>query len=115
MREGTTTSSVDKLAAAAAALGTTITPTSFTTTAGSLGPALSIMAEMLMAPAFDSTAIERRKVVQVAAARRVAQTPSSAPRHLFYQLLYGADDPFTRSLVPTEASVTSITRADVQH
>ena len=114
MREPTATPGAARLAAAAAALGTTITPTGFTTTARSFGAALSIMGDMLMAPAFDSAAVERRKTVQAAVARRIAQTPSSAPRHLFYQLLYGAADPFTRSLVPTEASATSITRADVR-
>jgi len=114
MREATATPSTDKLAAAAAMIGTSVTPTSFTTTTGSFGAALSIMGEMLMAPSFDSAAVERRKAVQSAAARRVAQTPSSAPRHLFYQLIYGAGDPFTRSLVPTETSIQAITRADVQ-
>jgi predicted Zn-dependent peptidase len=114
MREATAKQDADALAAAAAAVGTAITPTSFTTTAGSFGAALSIMGEMLMAPSFDSAAVERRKTLQMAVARRIAQTPSSAPRHLFYQLLYGVDDPFTRSLVPTENSVRAITRADVQ-
>ena len=114
MREATAKQNADALAAAAAGLGTTVTPAGFTTTAGSFAAALSIMGEMLMAPAFDSATVERRKTPQMAVARRVAQTPSAAPRHLFYQLLYGADDPFTRSLVPTENSVRSITRADVQ-
>lgn len=114
MREATTRQNADALAASAAALGTTITPTSFTTTTGSFGAALSIMGEMLMTPSFDSAAIERRKTLQQSAARRVAQTASSPARHLFYQLLYGVDDPFTRSLVPTESSVRTITRADVR-
>jgi zinc protease len=113
-REATTTLTADGLAAAAADIGTTITPTSFTTTVGSFPAALSIMGEMLTAPSFDSAVVERRKAVQMAAARRVAQTPSSPPRHLFYQLLYGAADPYTRSLIPTEASVRSITRDDVR-
>jgi len=50
MREATATPSADKLAAAAAMIGTSVTPTSFTTTTGSFGAALSIMGEMLMAP-----------------------------------------------------------------
>ena len=113
LRDAGESSSADGLVRAAAAIGTSITPTSFTTTSSSCGAALSIMGRMLTAPSFDSAAIDRRKAIQGAAARRVAQTPSSVPRHLFYQLLYGADDPFTRSLVPTEASVESITAADV--
>lgn len=114
MREATATLSADNLAAAAAALGTVITPTSFTTTTSSFAAALSIMGEMLTSPAFDSAVVERRKAIHMAVARRVAQTPSSAARHLFYQLLYGEDDPFTRSLVPTEASVRAISRDDVR-
>jgi len=114
MRDATATLTTDRLAAAAAALGTAITPTSFTTTTGSFGAALSIMGEMLTSPAFDSAVVERWKAIHMAAARRVAQTPSSAARHLFYQLLYGADDPFTRSLIPTEASVRAISRDDVR-
>jgi len=114
MREASATLGADALAAATASIGTTITPTSFTTTTASFGAALTILGQMLTDPGFDSAAVERRKAVQMAAARRVAQTPSSAPRHLFYQQLYGADDPYTRSLVPTESSVRSITRGDVQ-
>ena len=114
MREASATLSADALAAASASVGTTITPTSFTTTTTSFSAALTILGQMLTDPAFDSAAVERRKAVQMAAARRVAQTPSSPARHLFYQQLYGAADPFTRSLVPTENSVRSITRGDVQ-
>jgi zinc protease len=43
----------------------------------------------------------------------LSQIPSAVPRHLFYALLYGADDPYVRSLVPTESSVAAITRDDV--
>jgi zinc protease len=114
MREASATLSADALAAASASIGTTITPTGFTTTTASFSAALTILGQMLTDPAFDSAAVERRKAVQMAAARRLAQTPSSAPRQLFYRQLYGADDPYTRSLVPTEGSVRSITRGDVQ-
>ena len=114
LRDAVGTSSPDSVVRAAAAIGTTITPTSFTTTSNSFAAALSIMGGMLTAASFDSVVVERRKAIQAAAARRVAQTPSAVPRHLFYQLLYGADDPFTRSLALTEAGVQSITQADVE-
>ncbi len=114
LRDASATPGGDSLARAAAVIGTTVTPTSLTTTSHSFAAALSIMGRMLTASSVDSAAIERRKIIQAAAARRIAQTPSSLPRHLFYQLLYGAGDPFTRSLVPTEAGVQSITAADVQ-
>ncbi|HEV8445991.1 MAG TPA: pitrilysin family protein [Gemmatimonadaceae bacterium] len=111
--EGSTTRSPDELAAAAAALGTAIVPTGFTTVSSAFVPALGLMSEMLTKPAFDSTSIERRKTAQLAAARRIAQAPVTIPRRLFYSLVYGANDPFVRSLIPTEATVASISRADV--
>jgi zinc protease len=66
-----------------------------------------------MHPLLDQAGIDRHKTTQEASARRVAQTPITVPRHLFYAELYGADDPYVRSLVPTEASIAAITREDV--
>ena len=113
LREGSTKRSAEALARAAATIGTTVTPTGFTTVSSAFVPALELMAEMLTQPAFDSAAIERRKAQQSAAARRVAQTPVTVPRRLFYALAYDAADPFVRSLLPTEAGIAAITRADV--
>lgn len=115
LREGSTTRSGDDLARAAAMIGTAVVPTGFTTVSAAFVPALGLMAEMLTKPTFDSSAIERRKSTQAAAARRVAQTPVAIPRHLFYETVYGDADPFVRSLVPTEISIRSIARADVVH
>lgn len=113
LREGSTKRSGDDLAKAAAAIGTNVTPTGFTTISSAFAPAIDLMAEMLTRPSIDSIAVERRKAMQSAAARRVAQAPVSLPRRLFYELTYGAEDPFVRSLAPTETSVASITRGDV--
>ncbi len=115
LREGSTSRSGDDFARAAATIGTAVVPTAFTTVSAAFAPALGVMAEMLTQPGFDSAGIERRKSTQAAAARRVAQTPVTIPRHLFYGLVYGDTDPFVRSLVPTEASIGSITRTDVVH
>jgi zinc protease len=120
LREGSTTHSADELADAAANLGTSVAPTGFTTVSSAFVPALGLMAEMLTNPAFDSASIERRKTAQQAVARRVAQAPVTTPRHSFYSVVYGAgdpsagaNDPFVRSLVPTETTVASIARGDV--
>ncbi len=113
LREGSTSPGGDDLARAAATIGTAVAPTGFTTVSAAFAPALGLMAEMLTQPGFDSAGIELRKSTQAAAARRIAQAPVTIPRHLFYGLIYGATDPFVRSLVPTEASIGSITRADV--
>lgn len=111
--EGTTTRTADQLAAAAADIGTRVAPTGFTTTTTLFPRALALLADMLTQPRLDSAAVERRKAIQAAAARAVAGAPVTAPRHLFYAMLYGIDDPFPRSLVPTETSVGSITTSDV--
>jgi zinc protease len=113
LREGSTKRSADDLALAATAIGTNVNPTGFTTIPSAFEPALDLMSEMLTRPALDSASIERRKATQAAAARRVAQAPVTVPRHLFYRLVYGADDPFVHSLIPTETTIGSITRVDV--
>ena len=115
LREGSTNRTGDELASAAAAIGTAVVPTGFTTVSSAFVPALGLMSEMLTKPAFDSAAIERRKAAQAAVARRIAQAPVTIPRHTFYEMVYGEPDPFVRSLVPTEAAIASITRGDVVH
>lgn len=115
LREGTVSKNVDQLAEDFADLGSTVTPTGFTTTTGGFARALALTAEMLMHPTLDEAGIERRKTLQAANARRLSQIPSAVPRRLFYAVLYGADDPYVRSLVPTESSVAAITRDDVAH
>jgi zinc protease len=113
LREGTTSMSADQLADAFADVGTTVTPTGFTTTTVAFARGLALAGDMLMHPLLNQAAVDRRKAAQSAIARRIAQTPVTLPRHLFYAALFGANDPYVRSLVPTEASVASITRDDV--
>ena len=113
LSEGTTTRSGEQLAAAAADIGTRVTPNGFTTTSALFPRALGLLADMLARPKLDRAAIELRKSFQAAAADSLAAASVTAPRHLFYAMLYGADDPYVRSLVPTRASVGSITAADV--
>lgn len=113
LHEGTTSMSPDQLADAFADVGTTVAPTGFTTTSSAFARGLALAGNMLMHPLFDQAGIDRRKATHSATARRVAQTPVTLPRHLFYAELFGANDPYVRSLVPTEGSVTGITRDDV--
>jgi zinc protease len=114
MREGTSSATPDQLADAFADVGATVSPTGFTTTTAGFGRGLALAGEMLMHPLLDQSGIDRRKAIQAGAARRIAQTPITLPRHLFYAELYGSNDPYVPSLVPTEASVGAITRADVE-
>ena len=113
LREGTTSMSPDQLADAFADVGTTVGPTGFTTTTSAFARGLALAGDMLMHPLFDQAGIDRRKATHSATARRVAQTPVTLPRHLFYAELFGANDPYVRSLVPTEQSIAGITRDDV--
>jgi zinc protease len=115
LREGTTSMTAEQLADAFADVGATVAPTGFTATTQEFARGLALAGEMLMHPLLDQAAIDRRKATQSASARRLAQTPVTGPRHLFYAELYGADDPYVRSLVPTEASIAGITRDDVAH
>ncbi len=113
LRAGTTSMSPDQLADAFADVGTTVAPTGFTTTTPAFARALALAGDMLVHPLFDQAGIDRRKAAHAATARRLAQTPFTLPRHLFYAELFGASDPYVRSLVPTEASVGGITRDEV--
>ena len=113
MREGTTTKNAEQLAEGFADIGATVTPTSFTTTSGGFAAGLALMSDMLIHPSLDEAAVERRKSQQMAAVRRAVQSPSLAARHLFNALLYGAENGYVRSLVPTEASIGAVTRDDV--
>ena len=113
MREGTSSATPDQLAEAFADVGATVSPTGFTTTTAGFARGLTLAGDMLMHPLLDQSGIDRRKAIQAGAARRIAQTPITLPRHLFYAELYGANDPYVPSLVPTETSVSAITRADV--
>jgi zinc protease len=71
------------------------------------------MAEMLIHPALEEAGIDRRKALQSATARRLAQSPSALPRRLFNIELYGTDDGYVRALAPSDASIASVTRDDV--
>jgi zinc protease len=113
MREGTASRNADQLAEGFADIGAAVTPTSFATTTSGFSTGLSLMADMLMHPSFDQAGIDRREAIQAAAARRLAQSPTSAPRHLFNAVLYGADNGYVRSLVPSEASIGSLTRDEI--
>ncbi len=113
MREGTTSKNADQLAEAYADIGASVTPTSFTTTTPGFADGLALMADMLAHPAFDQVGVDRRKAIQSAAAKRLAAAPTSAPRHLFNAVLYGAENGYVRSLVPSEKSIGSLTRDDL--
>ena len=111
LAEGTTTRSADELARAFAELGTNVTAQGFTTVKGNLEPALALMGDMLMHPAFPDSALGRSKANTVANLRRLREQPSFLADHLFNSVLFGAQHPYAR--VATEQTVGGITRADL--
>jgi len=109
--EGTTTRTADQLAEAFADLGTQVSPQGFTTVKGNLGPALELMGDMLMHPAFPDEALARNKANTLTQLRRLREQPSFLADHLFNAVLFGAAHPYAR--VPSEQTVGGITRADL--
>jgi len=114
LREGTTTMTAEQLAEAFADAGTAVAATGFTTTTPAFERALALAGDLLMHPLLDQAAVERRKEIQAALARRAAQAPSALPRHLFYAELYGVGDAWVWSMAPSEASIGAITLGDVR-
>jgi len=114
LREGTTTMTAEQLAEAFADVGTAVAATGFTTTTPAFERALALAGDLLMHPLLDQAAVDRRKEIQAALARRAAQAPSALPRHLFYAELYGAGDAWVRSMAPSETSIGAITLDDVR-
>jgi zinc protease len=110
MGEGSTSMSAEQQAAAMALLGNTVSPLRFTTISGNLERSLELMAGMLVSPTFPQAALDREKSAFVATQRRQLQSPATIVRRLFFARLLGADHPMTRGVVTTEASVSSVTR-----
>jgi zinc protease len=114
LSEGTTTRTGDEIANAIAALGNAVSPSRFTTIPDNLAPSLELMADMLMHPTFPDSALTRLKTSLAAAKLRDLQTPATIPNRVFLSHLYGPSHQIARAVSATQASIASITRADVQ-
>lgn len=114
LRDGTTSRTPEQLAAATAELGTTVSPTGFTTITANFAPSLNLMADMVAHPAFSTSAFTVRQAARVAAVQRQLQAPITVPRRIMYSMLFGPDHPATRSANATEESAKSITLDDVK-
>lgn len=118
--EGSTTRNAAAMAEAAADYGTTIdwsqsqfnsgAPT-FTTVRSAFAPVLGLVADLLMHPAFPADAFRRVQGVQAATAARLPQV--TAAINLFNATLFGANHPYGRPPIGTEASVRALTRDDI--
>jgi zinc protease len=117
--EGTTSRSGEELTKALLLLGTNV-QTSIAGESGSIRftaikdkfePALAILAEMMLQPAFPEDAIRRHRERTLVTLRQDRDRPSSIANVVFPKVLYSTDHPFGRTR--NEASINSITRSDL--
>jgi predicted Zn-dependent peptidase len=111
LTEGTTTRSAEALVEAFGEIGTTVSPFGFYTITRNLDPALALMAEQLMNPAFPQAALERLKGNAVTGLRRQKDQPNYIAGRILANVVFGPTHQYTRTT--TEASVSSVTRDDV--
>ncbi|HEV8148848.1 MAG TPA: pitrilysin family protein [Gemmatimonadales bacterium] len=119
LSEGTTSKTADQLSEAQQLLGTSIFAAvggeagsiGFTALRDKFEPALALLADMLLHPAFPAAALERirgRTLVQLQQSR---DQPNTIAANVFARTLYGEQHPYGR--VITEATVRAITRDDI--
>jgi zinc protease len=111
LAEGTTSRTAEGIADAEADLGTTVGATGFFTIPQYFEPALALMADQLMHPAFPQSALDRIKANTITRLQRLKDQPDYLAGRVFASELYGRSHPYAR--MQTEASVASITRADL--
>ena len=115
LAEGTTSMSLDKQSAAIAALGYhELRPSGFTTISQNFQPSLALVADMLMHPAFPEPALQRQKAALVDAVHVRMQARGTAVRRLYLRQLFGQRGRLVRTMLPTDSSVSSLTREDVE-
>ncbi len=116
--EGTATRNGDEISNALQLLGTSITfsigtetgAITFQSTKDKFAPALAILSEELLTPAFPVPALERLRARTLVALNQAKDRTASIAGVVFPRLLYG-DHPYGRSA--NEESVKAITREDI--
>ena len=111
LSEGTTTRTADQLAEAFADLGNRVTPNGFTTITANVDSSMSLLADMLLHPAFPAPSLERLRQNNLAQLKRSLDQPGYLARRVFVNTLWGAGHPYERTI--TEASLNAITRDDL--
>ena len=119
LNEGTTSRSGDQLADAQQLLGTRIAAgvgdesgsVGFTALSDKLEPALELMADMMLNPAFPAPALERLRAQRLVALTQAKDQPNAIADKVFSKVLYGEEHPYGR--VITEETTRAITRDDV--
>ncbi len=119
MSEGTKTRDGEALSNALQMLGTSVTASigsesgsmSFLCTTDKFAPTLDILADMLVNSVFPADALERIRAQRLVALTQAKAQPGSIASRVFPKVVYGPAHPFGQ--VPTEQSLTAITRDDV--
>ena len=119
LNEGTKTRDGEALSNALQLLGTSVSvgvgsesgSIGFVSTAGKFGATLDILADMLLNSTFPPEALERLRGQRLVALNQAKAQPAAISGRVFPRVLYGDAHPYGQA--QTEASVKSITRADV--
>jgi predicted Zn-dependent peptidase len=119
LTEGTATRTGDEFAEAQQLLGTTIQSSisgesgqvRFTALSSKLEPALELVADMIVNPAFPADALERRRGVMLVNITQQKDQPGAIAQNVFSKVLYGDAHPYGR--VANENTVKAVTRDDV--
>ncbi|HVV69681.1 MAG TPA: pitrilysin family protein [Gammaproteobacteria bacterium] len=78
-----------------------------------LEPAINTFTQVLTAPNFPEDAVQRIKNQVLISLQEERQSPDTIAKKAFVKLLYG-DQPYGHSILGSEESVQTLTRADVQ-
>jgi predicted Zn-dependent peptidase len=119
LSEGTATHTADQLSDAQQMLGTNIGASvggesgtiGFTALADKLGPALDLVAEMLLHPTFPAASLERIRGRTLVQLKQAKDQPNTIAANVFSRTVYGGEHPYGR--VMTEATVKAVTRDDI--
>ncbi len=119
LSEGTATRTADQFSEAQQLLGTSISATvggesgaiGFTALAEKLSPALDLVADMLLHPAFPATSLERIRGRTLVQLKQAKDQPNAIASDVFSRTVFGTEHPYGR--VTTETTVKAITRADI--
>jgi zinc protease len=119
MNEGTKSRDGEALSNALQLLGTSVGVNiggesgsiGFQSTTGKFPEALTILADMLVNPAFPADALERLRAQRLVALTQAKDQPASIASRVFPKILYGDAHPFGQNV--TEESLKAITRDEV--
>ncbi|HEY2383901.1 MAG TPA: pitrilysin family protein [Terriglobia bacterium] len=81
---------------------------------GKMDQALDILIQILQQPAFEDDDVQKEKVLQIARIRKLRENNFSYPVSLFFQTLFGSDHAYGRTSIGSEATVTPLTKEDLQ-